>query len=139
MDLEEKDDPNGTTQDIGGTLGLESAARVPVHPARGERQAAEKPQGPRGLNEAGSSTGPSVKGTSSGPGQNEAQRKESITAQNVRDRAAAIEESLKSQKEERDPFKTPQGKTKKGRKRPPIKEVDDSSRANQPQESPKPQ
>ena len=41
----------------GATPGTEPAARVPVHPVRGERQAAEKPQGPRGLNEAGIATG----------------------------------------------------------------------------------
>ncbi len=61
MEFEDKDGdgsiPKDKQQDSGGTLGLGPAERVPVHPVRGERQAAEKLQGPSGLNEAGIATG----------------------------------------------------------------------------------
>ena len=98
-------------------------------------------------------------GASSGSGMNHEQRSASVTAQNVKDKAAAIEESLKNQKtkpslkalgkreptpasgkqhEANDPFKTPRSK-KKGHKRRPIEEADDSARGNQPQEESHPQ
>ena len=82
-------------------------------------------------------------GASSGPGMNGGARKASVTAQNVRNKAEAIEESLKMQKAKADknvskqsaakgpsdPFKTPQRKQnkKRGQKRRPDEEADDST------------
>ena len=87
-------------------------------------------------------------GGPSGAGMTAERRSASVTAQNVKDKAAAIEDQLKNQKIKmqkgdkqhgaNDPAQTPQGKTK-GPKRQPSEEAADPSRGSQPQEEARPQ